>query len=78
MEQAYDNLQNILGDRGMERLSDDTKGLVEKQQELMKNLEHFEPLMKQAKKMMEGLSTAGPYLEKMTGLLGSLGGGKKK
>jgi len=78
MEQAYDNLQNVLGEGGMKNLTKDTGKLIEKQKKLMENLAHFEPLMNNAKKMMEGLAMSGPQIEKLTGIIGNLTGGKKK
>jgi hypothetical protein len=78
MEQAYDNLQNVLGEGGMKNLTQDTGKLIEKQKKLMENLAHFEPLMNNAKKMMEGLAMSGPQIEKLTGIIGNLTGGKKK
>ena len=41
MEIAYDNLNKMLGEGGMKNLTKDTKGLMEQQKDLMKQLKDF-------------------------------------
>jgi uncharacterized protein YoxC len=78
MEQAYDNLQNMLGDGGMKNLTDDTKSLMNQQKQLMKNLESMAPLMDNAKKMIEGLNMGNGQIDKLAKMIGGLTGKKKK
>jgi hypothetical protein len=68
MEQAYNNLQNMLGSGGMQQLTTDTKGLISQQQGLMKTLDEMQPMMKMAKDTMSGLN-----LDSMTKSLQNMG-----
>lgn len=80
MEQAYDNLNKMLGEGGMKNLTKDTQGLMDQQKQLMKQLEDFAPLMEQAGSMLDKLGG----MDNLQGLMGKLGnisglaGGKKK
>ena len=80
MEQAYDNLNKMLGEGGMKNLTKDTQGLMDQQKQLMKQLEDFAPLMEQAGNMLDKLGG----MDNLQGLMGKLGnmsglaGGKKK
>ena len=79
MEQAYDNLNKMLGDGGMKNLTKDTKGLMNQQKELMGQLKDFAPLMEQAGSMLDKLGG----MDNLKGLMGKMGGiklpnGKKK
>ena len=79
MEQAYDNLNKMLGDGGMENLTKDTKGLMDQQKGLMGQLKDFAPLMEQAGSMLDKLGG----MDNLKGLMGKMGGiklpnGKKK
>ena len=80
MEQAYDNLNKMLGEGGMKNLTKDTQGLMDQQKDLMKQLEDFAPLMEQAGNMLDKLGG----MDNLQGLMGKLGnmsglaGGKKK
>ena len=79
MEQAYDNLNKMLGDGGMKNLTKDTKGLMDQQKELMGQLKDFAPLMEQAGSMLDKLGG----MDNLKGLMGKMGGiklpnGKKK
>jgi uncharacterized membrane protein YciS (DUF1049 family) len=53
LEESYDNLNNMLGSDGINKLTDDTKKLMEQQGELYKNMEAMTPLVSSAKKMLE-------------------------
>ena len=72
MEEAYDNLQNMLGSSGMKGLTNDTKNLMKQQKEMMKNMEGMFPMIKEAQSLISGFDIKG--LEKMTQ---STKGGKK-
>jgi len=79
MEIAYDNLNKMLGEGGMQNLTKDTKGLMDQQKELMKQLKDFAPLMEQAGNMLDKLGG----MDNLKGLMGKVGGiglanGKKK
>ena len=72
MEEAYDNLQNMLGSSGMKGLTNDTKNLMKQQKEMMKNMEGMFPMIKEAQSLISGFDIKG--LEKLTQ---STKGGKK-
>lgn len=74
MEQAYNNLQNMLGDGGMAELSKDTKNLINQQKTLMKTLDGMQPMMKMAKDTMSGLNldTMTKSLQNMSSMIGGL------
>lgn len=78
MEQAYNNLQGILGNGGMEKLTNETKGLIDQQKNLMKTLNDMQPMMKMAKDTMSGLNldSMTKSLQNMGSMIGSLKGGK--
>ena len=73
LEEAYDNLDNLLSSEAMNNMGTDTQRLAKKQQQLMKNMKKIEPMMQQAGKMLEGLDTG-----KLGGMLNSLEGGLKQ
>jgi hypothetical protein len=54
LEEAYDNLDSILGGDGIKNLTKDTQKLMSKQQELFKSMETMAPMLNQAKSMLEG------------------------
>ena len=70
MEIAYDNLNKMLGEGGMQNLTKDTKGLMDQQKELMKQLKDFAPLMEQAGSMLDKLGG----MDNLKGLMGKVGG----
>lgn len=76
MEQAYNNLQSMLGNGGMEQLTNETKGLIDQQKNLMKTLNDMQPMMKMAKDSMSGfnLDSMTKSLQSMGSMIGSLKG----
>lgn len=78
MEQAYNNLQNMLGDGGMAQLSKDTKDLIGQQKNLMKTLDDMQPMMKMAKDTMSGLNldSMTKSLQNMSSMIGGIKLGK--
>ena len=54
LEEAYDNLDKILGADGMKNLTNDTTKLMAKQQELFDTMKTMTPMLNQAKQMLEG------------------------
>ena len=63
LEQAYDNLQQMLGPDGINGLSNETKNLVFQQKSLMKNLNDMAPVIKTAKETLDTMSGSMPNLE---------------
>jgi hypothetical protein len=59
LEEAYSNLDNLIGGEGIAKMSEDTKRLADKQKELMKNIESMGPMLKNAGKMLENLPLEG-------------------
>jgi len=78
MEQAYDNLNNMLGEGGMKNLTEDTKSLMTQQKQLMENLQSMAPLMNNAKKMIEGLNIGGGQIDKIAKVIGGFQSRGKK
>ena len=59
LEQAYDNIDNILGKNGVKNMSDDTSKLIEKQKMLMNNIKHMKPMVSSAKAMLQDIREMG-------------------
>jgi len=81
LEQAYDNLQKMLGPDGINGLSNETKKLVSQQKNLMQNLNEMGPVLKTAKDTLNTLGTQMPNLENLQSMMQKLTGGilgKKK
>lgn len=72
VEQAYDNLQNMVGDKGMKGLTDETKRLAGQQKDLMNSLSGMAPMLESAKKTLETLDM--PDLGKLQGMMKQLNG----
>lgn len=64
VEEAYDNLNNIIGSEGIKNLTGDTQRLMDQQLKLTEAMKNIQPLVE----------TMGPLLEKAGGLLNSMGG----
>ena len=67
MEDAYGNLNKMLGDGAMKSMADETKKLVAQQQNLMSTLHSMSPTLNKAKETLENLKL--PNMEQMTGIL---------
>ena len=63
VEDAYDELNNILGSDGIQRLTADTQGLMKQQMQLAKAMESMTP-------MVESLA---PMVEQLKGMMGQMG-----
>ena len=63
LEQAYDNIQDVLGDGGMESLTSQSKELMTQQKQIMDNMKHDKPLLESAGKFLENFD-----LENMGGI----------
>ena len=59
LEQAYDNIETIIGEEGVRGLTDQTKSLMNQQKELMNNMKEMGPLLKSAEGFMEQLTGNG-------------------
>lgn len=55
LEQAYDNLQNMIGKGGIENLTKDTQKLIAQQKSLMGTLTNIKPLIENAKETLNGV-----------------------
>lgn len=69
IEQAYDHLESMLGDKGMAGLTGETERLIKQQKTLMETLNTMAPVLETAKSTLGALN--------MTGLFGMAGGAKK-
>lgn len=69
LEQAYDNLQNMLGTDGIKGLTGETSKLIDQQKNLMDSIKGMGPMMKQAEQMMGTLQGMGNIggMKKMLG-----------
>jgi hypothetical protein len=54
LEEAYDNLDKMLGSKGIQQLTTDTKDLMKKQQELFQTMQNMTPMLENAKSMLDG------------------------
>jgi hypothetical protein len=59
IESAYDDLQNILGSDGINKLTDDTKKLMSQQKNLFNAMNELAPAVKETMSMLEGLDLNG-------------------
>ena len=57
VEDAYEDLNKILGGDGIKKLTSDTQGLLEQQAQLTKAMSNIGPMMKNMKPMMESVSS---------------------
>jgi len=59
LEDAYGDLNNILGKDGIKNLTSDTQKLMDQQMELAQALKGMTPLITDAKKMLKGMDISG-------------------
>jgi hypothetical protein len=71
LEDAYTNLEGILGTDGITKLTDDTARLMNQQQKLFKTMENMVPMVESAKSMMDSLD-----MNKLGGMADMLKGTK--
>jgi hypothetical protein len=67
IEDAYDQLNGILGSDGVQRLTSDTQGLMKQQMQLAKAMESMQP-------MVESIA---PMVKNLQGMMGKMGDGKE-
>ena len=77
LEQAYDNLQNMLGSEGMKGLTDETKRLAKQQKSLVNSLKDITPALKGAKETMNVLQQTMPELNSLQEMMKGLSIKKK-
>lgn len=77
LEQAYDNIENMIGEDGVRGLTDQTKSLMNQQKELMNNMKDIEPLLKSAQGFMEQMTGNGG-LSGISKMLQGFGGGSSE
>ena len=56
MEEAFNDLNNLLGDNGIKDVTTSTKNLINQQKELMKTLNEMGPSLKEAKETLSGMN----------------------
>jgi hypothetical protein len=66
VEDAYDQLNEILGGEGIKRLTADTQGLMKQQMQLAEAMKGMGPVIQQM----------GPMVENLKGMMGKMGDGK--
>ena len=59
LEEAYDNIENIIGEEGVRGLTDQTKSLMNQQKELMNSMKEMGPLLKSAEGFMHQVTGNG-------------------
>jgi hypothetical protein len=67
IEDAYDELNNILGSDGIKRLTSDTQNLMKQQMQLAEAMKGMTPVMQQI----------APMVENLKGMMGQMGDGKE-
>ena len=67
IEDAYSNLNKVLGEDGMKGMATETKKLVAQQKELMSTLNDMAPSLNKAKETLENLNL--PSMNEMTDIL---------
>lgn len=72
MEQAYDNLQQMLGEDGIKGITGETKKLVQQQKDLMGTLNQMAPVLNTAKETLESMNM--PDMAGMADMLKQLNG----
>lgn len=85
VEDAYDNLNSILGGEGIQKLTADSQNLMKQQMQLAKSMESMkpmiatlEPMMLQAQEMMKGMSDGSGGMESLMAMASKMGIGEKK
>jgi small-conductance mechanosensitive channel len=59
LEQAYDNLDNLIGQDGIKKMGEQTERLATKQKELMQNIEAMAPMLQKAGSMLKAMPLEG-------------------
>ena len=59
LEQAYDNLDNLIGQDGIKKMGEQTERLATKQKELMQNIEAMGPMLQKAGSILNSMPLEG-------------------
>ena len=85
VEDAYDNLNSILGGEGIQKLTADSQKLMKQQMQLAESMKNMEPMiaglapmMKQAQEMMKGMGDGNGGMEGLMAMAQKMGIGDKK
>tara|TARA_B110000858_G_scaffold156931_1_gene179511 strand:- start:18 stop:740 length:723 start_codon:yes stop_codon:yes gene_type:complete len=73
LENAYDNLDNLLSSDAINKMGDETVRLGDKQKKLMKNIDKLEPMMMKATSLMDKFDMDG-MMGKMNSMMSKFGG----
>ena len=76
LEKAYDNLDGLVGQDGVQGLTSQTNVLMDQQQKLMENMKSMEPLLKTAQSFLDKFesSSMGKLFDKIPGMTSMFGG----
>ena len=74
VEDAYDDLDKILGADGIKNLTNDTEKLVQQQQQLAGLMKNMGPMVGQVKEMMSSMGGSDGMQKMMEGLSSKIGG----
>lgn len=77
IEDAYDDLNKILGSDGIKRLTDDTQGLMKQQMQLAESMKGMEPLIAGIKPMIEQMNGMMKNMDGNEGMAGVMDIAKK-
>ena len=75
LEMAYDNLDKMLGKKGMQGLTQETSKLAKQQKGLMESLKGMAPIMQNAKATLESMNL--PEINKMAAMMQNINQGKR-
>jgi len=75
LEMAYDNLDKMLGKKGMQGLTQETGKLAKQQKGLMESLKNMAPIMQNAKSTLEQMNL--PEINKMASMMQNINAGKR-
>ena len=85
VEEAYDNLNSILGGEGIQKLTADSQNLMKQQMQLAESMtamkpmiESLGPMMQQAQGMMKGMGGENGGMEGLMEMAQKMGIGAKK
>jgi hypothetical protein len=73
LEMAYNNLDKMLGKKGMQGLTAETEKLVGQQKNLMESLNNMAPVLESAKSTLDNMNL--PDMEKMSSMLSKMNSG---
>jgi len=78
LTKSYENLNNMIGGEGMQRMTKDTERLMNTQKELAKNMENMKPMLENAQNMIKGMGSMdikglGEMMNTMSNGMGGMG-----